>query len=168
MSYSLDLKPLSIKTLLSLQADTLSELRQRGVIRTSNKPTGDLAEFLFCKAFNWCMSSNSQSGYDAKCEQGVRYQIKARQLIKNNNSERQLSALRRIEDVNFDYIAAALFNSDYSINRAAIIPYQVVIDRNPYYSAHDNKHIFYLTDDVWNLDGVQDVTKRLIETLDSL
>lgn len=168
MSHGLDLKDLSIKALLDLQADTLSELRQRGVIRTSNKPTGDLAEFLFCKAFNWYMSNNSQNGFDAKCIDGIRYQIKARQIINKSRSERQLSAIRRIEDANFDYIAAVLFNSDYSIHRAAIIPYQVIVDRNPYYSAHDNKHIFYLTDDVWDIDGVQDVTSRLIEALNIL
>ena len=36
------------------------ELRTRGITRSSNNPTGDLAEDLFCKAFGWKQVGNSQ------------------------------------------------------------------------------------------------------------
>jgi hypothetical protein len=28
-------------------------VRTRGILRSSNNPTADLAEYLFCRAFNW-------------------------------------------------------------------------------------------------------------------
>lgn len=157
----IDLKSLTVSEILKLQADSLNELVSRRVLRSANKPTGDLAEHLFCKAFEWKHSSNSQSGYDAVCKEGFRYQIKARQLIKNDHGERQLSALRNLEKHEFDFLAGLLFNKDYTIYKAAIIPYSVVVECNPSYAKHDNKHIFYLRDSVWLLPSVRDVTKDL-------
>ncbi len=154
-------KNLTVRELLSLQVETLDELVSRNILRSANKPTGDLAEYLFCKAFNWKISNNSQDGYDAICQEGFRYQIKARQLVKNNHGERTLSALRGLEKEKFHFLAGVLFKKDYSIHKAAIVPYKVIVDSNPSYAKHDNKHTFFLRDSVWQLPGVRDVTKEL-------
>ncbi|MFZ2620610.1 MAG: hypothetical protein WAX89_07040 [Alphaproteobacteria bacterium] len=157
----IDFDALSIPDLLSINAQTLHELRQRQVIRSANKPVGDFAEYLFCKAFGWEMTGNSQLGYDAKDSKGIRYQIKSRLLVNNNHSERQLSALRNLDRRHFDFIAGVLFLHDYSIYKAALIPYQIIIDCNPYFTQHTNSHIFYLRDSVWEIPGVRDVTEEL-------
>ncbi len=45
----IDLANLSSIELLALHARIAEELRNRAIARTSNNPTGDLAEYLFCK-----------------------------------------------------------------------------------------------------------------------
>ena len=49
----IELPQLSSRELLALHANVADELRARGISRSANNPTGDLAEYLFCKAFNW-------------------------------------------------------------------------------------------------------------------
>lgn len=163
-----NLNSLSITDLLRLQTQTLNELRKRNVIRSANKPVGDFGEYLFCKAFGWEMTNNSQIGYDAKDSEGIRYQIKARQVVNNTPGERQLSALRNLEGRHFDFIAGVLFSCDYSIYKAALIPYQTIVDCKPYFTQHTNNHIFYLKDSVWKIPGVRDVTEELRVALSNL
>lgn len=52
-SSDIDLSALSVQELLSLHASIGETLRGRGIVRSANNPTGDLAEYLFCKAFEW-------------------------------------------------------------------------------------------------------------------
>jgi hypothetical protein len=73
-----DLAKLSPRELLVLHANVMEELRARGVTRTSNNPTADLAEMLFCKAFGWTQSHNSSANIDAVGADGLRYQIMKR------------------------------------------------------------------------------------------
>src|SRR5690606_22222507 len=80
---------LSVAELLVLHAQIGEELRDRGVVRSANNPTGDLAEYLFCRAFNWKQAPNSERGYDAIGSDGIRYQIKGRRIHRRNKS-RQL------------------------------------------------------------------------------
>lgn len=55
------IEELSPPELLLLHGRIAEELRRRGITRTSNNPTGDLAEFLFCKAFGWRQHHNSKA-----------------------------------------------------------------------------------------------------------
>lgn len=157
-----DLKTYSAAKLLSLHAQITRELKQRGITRSVNNPAGDVAEHLFCKAFGWAQAANSVKGYDAKDEQ-FRYQIKARRLHLDNKS-RQLSALRNLGDKNFDYLAAVLFNPDYTVYRAAIIPHSFILQHSRR-SDHTNSHLFILRDSVWGDKGVKDVTSALSKVI---
>ncbi len=156
----LDIQSLSSTDLLSLHAKVSDELRRREIMRTANNPTGDLGEYLFCKAFGWIQERNSKKGFDALSADGTRYQIKARRIIKKTNGERQLSIIRNIEEKDFDFLAGILFTENYAIARAAIIPCQIVIEKAKY-TAHANGHTFFLTDDIWSVSGVRDVTEEL-------
>jgi len=154
-----DLSGLSAAELLVLHARVADELRARGVTRTSNNPTGDLAESLFCKAFGWHQAGNSHAHIDAVDDDGIRYQIKGRRLTRHNGS-RQLSAIRNLDGAHFDFLAGVLFAEDYSVLKAALIPPDVVV-RLAKYVEHTNSHKFLLRDDVWDAAGVVDVTERL-------
>jgi|SRR5579862_4337938 len=90
---------------------------------------------------------------------GKRYQIKGRRLTRQNKS-RQLSAIRDLHGEHFDFLAGVLFNEDYTILRAALIPHKVAIERAKFVE-HTNSHKFMLRNDVWSADGVKDVTKEL-------
>ena len=156
------MKDVSLQDLLGLHASIMDELRNRGVTRSANNPTGDLAEFLFCRAFAWDRASNSQSGFDARDGCGKRYQIKGCRLHRHNRS-RQMSAIRDRDG--FDALAAVLFNHEYQVFRAALIPSGVVRDRAKFVE-HTNSYKFMLTDDVWDDERVRDVTGdlRAVET----
>ncbi|NIJ42358.1 hypothetical protein FHS78_002652 [Parvibaculum indicum] len=69
-----------------MHAEIMEELRARGILRSANNPTGDLAEHLFCKAFGWQIASNSEKGFDATGEQGRRIQIKGRRLHRHSKT----------------------------------------------------------------------------------
>ena len=153
----MNLKAQSIPELLALHAALLEELRARGVLRSENNPTGDLAEYLFCSAYGWQQYSNSEKALDATGEDGTRYQIKGRRLTRRNQS-RQLSAIRDLDG--FDVLAAVLFDELYRVVRAALIPVGVVRLYSTF-TAHTNSYRFLLRDEVWDADQVIDATDRL-------
>lgn len=154
-----DLVALSSADLLRLHARIGRALWERGLLRSANNPTGDLAESLFCKAFGWEQAHNSQHGYDAIDDTGSRIQIKGLRLH-NGRRSRQLSALRNLPDKPFDLLAGVVFGDEYDVLRAALIPH-ALIESQASYSAHVKAHIFHLRDSVWDLPGVEDVTDRL-------
>jgi hypothetical protein len=155
----MNLSELTATQLLALHANLCDELRDRGITRSSNNPTGDLAEYLFCKAFDWTQAGNSHANVDAVDPDGRRYQIKGRRPTRRNKS-RQLSAIRALHGGHFDFLAGVLFNEDYTVQRAAFIPYAVTIARSKFVK-RTNSHKFMLSDDIWNAEGVKDVTRQL-------
>src|SRR6266403_852679 len=89
----MNVETLTVPELLLLHTRIGEELRKRGVTRSANNPTGDLSEYLFCKAFGWKQAANSHANIDAVAEDGTRYQVKGRRIMQFNKS-RQLSAIR--------------------------------------------------------------------------
>jgi hypothetical protein len=156
---NIDLTHFTPGAILALHARISDELRSRGITRSSNNPTGDLAEYLFCRAFKWEQSGNSKANIDAIDQNGIRYQIKGRRITRFSKS-RQLSALRDLGGAHFDYLAAVLFAEDYSVLRAAIIPHGVAMSRAVFVN-RTNSHKFILRDDVWGESNVRDVTAEL-------
>jgi hypothetical protein len=155
----IEVSGLAPKELLRLHAAVAEELRARKITRNSNNPTGDLAEYLLCKAFQWTRAGNSHPNIDATGADGVRYQIKGRRRTRHNKS-RQLGAIRDLPGRHFDFLAGVLFSEDYEVFRAAIIPYTVV-EMRATFVPHTNSHKFMLHDEVWNAEGVRDVTAEL-------
>ena len=153
----IDLKNLPLGRLLGLHAGIMEELRRRGIARNENNPTGNLAGFLFCAAFSWQQAPNSEKGFSASDGRRVRYQIKGRRLHGRNKS-RQLSAMRDLDG--FNTLAAVLFDEEYRVLRAALIPNIVVRERCKFVQ-HTNSHKFMLTDDVWDDARVKDATGEL-------
>lgn len=142
-----------------MQAAAIEELRHRTVVRTGNAPLGDYAEYLFAKAFGWMLAPNSATSYDAH-DGNVRYQIKARRLRNNAAGERQLGIMRGLPDQTFDQLAAVLFDREFGVHKAAIIPHATVLSRAMHVK-HVNGWRFILDDAVWQMEGVQDVTEAI-------
>ncbi|MGH6871262.1 MAG: hypothetical protein ACREHE_07135 [Rhizomicrobium sp.] len=153
-----DLTDLSSKSLLALYRRVMDELRTREITRSSNNPVADYSEFLFCLAFGWSREGNSKAGFDAR-DGDVRYQIKGRRPTKRNTS-RQLSAIRKMEGKPFDFLAGVIFDEDFGVFRAALVPLSIVGERARK-SSHVNGWLFNLDDAVWQLPGVTDVTEHL-------
>jgi hypothetical protein len=96
---------------------------------------------------------------DATDLSGVRYQIKGRRLTIHNKS-RQLGALRDLPAQRFDVLAAVLFQHDYRVLRAALIPHGRVVELAKRVE-RTNSWRFILRDTVWQVSDVLDVTEAL-------
>lgn len=118
-----------------------------------------LLNIYFARQFGWTLANNSNANVDAIGKDGTRYQIKGRRLTRHNQS-RQLSAIRDLAGVHFDYLAGVLFSEDYQVFRAAIIP-RLVIETHTTFMTRTNSHRFVLHDDVWGAADVSDVTSQL-------
>lgn len=138
---------------------TLTELRLRGVTRSTNNPIADYAELLFERALRLKRAERSTKGYDALDHGGLKYEIKARRVTAQNSS-RQLSALRGLDQKHFDFLGGVLFNENFSVHRACLVPHRRVLS-NSTYVPQTNSWKFFLLDSVWALPGVVDVTAKL-------
>ncbi len=142
------LTQLSNKELLQLHSNILKELRGRDVVRTSNSPLGDYAEHMIAERLGLQLAPNSQTGYDATDDAGVRYQVKARRITQGSRS-RRLSVIRSLNERNFDVLIAVLFDEDYEVQVAVAIPHEVIPDY-AYYYAKTNGHNLVLNDAIIN------------------
>jgi hypothetical protein len=159
----IDVSKLPPKQLFELHSTIEDELLRKKVICTRNNPTGDLAEHLFREAFpSWKPAEKSQR-FDAigPAPGKLRYQIKGRRII--GKGSRQLSAIRDLKDNYFDSLAGVLFNEDYSVYRALIIPHAVIVSLKSHltYQKHTRSHLFHLVESIWEIPGVRDVTAKL-------
>lgn len=158
LSVAVDISQLSVIQLLALHTQIGERLRELGITRSSNNPTGDLAEYLFCKAFEWKQVTKSTAHIDALGADGLRYQIKGRRITRQNPS-RQLSWLHDLDGEHFDYLAGVLFGEDFSVKRAALIPCVVVRQVSKFVDPYGYR--FVLRETVWDAPGVIDVTDKL-------
>ena len=61
---SIDLEHMSTRALLRLYSEILTELLQRGVVRSRNAPAGDLAEWLVARAYGGKLAPPSAKSWD--------------------------------------------------------------------------------------------------------
>jgi hypothetical protein len=149
----------STQELFALFGAALTELKNRGVTRSTNNPIADYAELLFEKALRLQRAPPSTKGYDALDRAGRKYEIKGRRVTAHNSS-RQLSALRGLDQKPFDFMGGVLFNEDFSVFRACLVPHEQVLS-NSAFVHQTNSWKFFLLDSVWDLPGVVDVTAKL-------
>jgi hypothetical protein len=76
-----------------------------------------------------------------------------------------MSAIRDIGGDNFDVLAGVLFDDDYRVVRAILIP-RATVAENSTYIAHTNSNKFMLRDEVWNMPAVRDVTHEIRNAMD--
>ncbi len=150
---------LSNSELLQAYAAILSELRKRGVLRSSDNPVADYTEWLVCSKLNLTLATKSTKGYDATAGDGTRYEIKARRITPQNDST-QFSAIRQLHERHFEYLIGVIYEPDFTIRYAAQVPFDLV-EPNSRFSNHSNAHFFRLTPTVLELPGIVNITSRL-------
>ena len=151
-----DFSKVSNSELLQIIAHALGELRFRGVIRSSNNPVADYTEGLVAKALSLKLAPGSTTGYDGLDSEGRKYEIKGRRLTKHNRRT-QMSAIRGLDHKHFEFLVGVLFKEDFSVLSACVIPYDLVV-KLAKYQKHVNGWILFLRPEVWQHQGVQDVT----------
>lgn len=155
----MDWSQLNDKQLLGAYCSLMTELRDRGVVRSSNNPVADYTETLVSRALGLSLESQSQAGYDARGADGTKYQIKGRRFTTHNKST-QLSALRNLAQRPFDTLAAVAYSQDLAVLYGALIPIGVVLELSRF-SAHSNSHIFMFRRNVLEDPRVTDITSAL-------
>ncbi len=159
---SFDPRGMSGLELLRLHASVLEALRARELVRTSNNPVADYAEFLVCRALGLVSQPNSTKGFDAEDPvTGERYEIKARRGTIHNKPTR-FSPLRDFDSQHFEYLVAVLFAPDFSVARAVKVPWGS-IERCSSHNAHVNGRIVFVGDALWQAASAADVTDKLRE-----
>jgi len=73
----IDLSGLRVRDLLRLEAGVVAELRDRGLVRTNNKPLGDIAEQVVLRARGGALEPNSTKSHDITTPDERRIQVKA-------------------------------------------------------------------------------------------
>jgi hypothetical protein len=157
-----DLSQLDNRQLLEAYCALMFELRERGVVRSSNNPIADYTETLVCNALGLTLETQSKAGYDATDGTGTRFQIKGRRLTAHNAST-QLSAIRNLNQRPFDVLAAVVYTSDLSVLYAALIPVELVLEAARF-SKHSNSHVFMFKRSVLDDPRVTDITAALSAT----
>lgn len=76
MSPGLDLTSMTVPALLGLEASIVEELRRRGLVRSNNKPLGDIAEQVVLAARGGVLEPDSTKSHDITTPAGVRIQVK--------------------------------------------------------------------------------------------
>jgi hypothetical protein len=155
----MNLQSLMVAALLDLYVGISSELKRRGITRSTNNPVADLSEFLCSRGLGLQLTSKSTKGYDATDRQGLRYEIKARRLTADSPS-RELSAIRAFESNSFDLLAGVLFRENFTLFKACLIPRDVVA-QHACFVKHTNALKFLLRDELWSVPGVVDITHEL-------
>lgn len=147
--------------LLILFAETLEELRRRNLVRSSNNPVADYAEKIAARALGLRLTEKSGAGHDGEDTAGHRYQIKGRRITSHNDS-RQLSFMRNLTAKPFDFLVGIIFDAEFRVHRACVIPFEVVQSRSAF-SKHVNAHRLVLRDEIWAVLGVCDKTAEMTE-----
>lgn len=152
-----DLEQLRDREVLALHSRVLDELRRRGLTRTANNPVADLAESIAARALNLTLAEKSTTGFDARDQDGLRYEIKARRQTPMSKPT-HFSAIRGLEGQHFDRLVALLFDEDYSVVRARLLPFEAV-KRLARFKPHVNGSVLYLRD-VWAASDAKNISER--------
>ena len=151
------LEELAERDLLRRHAAVIAELKRRGVVNNANNPIGGYTEWLVCRRMELRPAPNNQTGYDATNDNGDRFQIKGRRSAADPV---QFSPIRNFNKHNFDFVIAVIYDEDYLVRMAAMIPYEIVPALSRF-QRYINGHILSLNQDSLNRDGVRDIRVAL-------
>lgn len=103
----------------------MEEFKERGLTRSSNNPAADYAELLIARQFGVAPAGGVQTGYDVLTVEGLRIQVKARRLGAGTRPP-YYGWIRKLEQREFDKLAAVLFNADFTVSEADLVSWEAV------------------------------------------
>jgi hypothetical protein len=114
---------LSDDQLIEEYGRVMAELLGRGIVHSANNPIADIAERLVADHFGVDPEPPNSKAVDVIAVDGTRLQVKA--LRRTKAGRNRLSAIRSLD---FDVLAAVVFNADMRLEEIALIPLQAVED----------------------------------------
>jgi len=145
--------------LLKKYSKIITELKDRGVLRTSNNPAGDYAEYIVSEKMKMELAPNSQKSYDSIDSEKKTYQIKARRIT----SKKHPTQLGVIRSLDFDFLIVIIFNQDFTVYAAYQIP-KNSIKQYAKSSTHQNGLILSMNSGILKDKKTKDITAKFIES----
>jgi hypothetical protein len=102
---------------VELYGEVMAELHRRGVVRSGNNPIADMAEHVIADYYGVEPEPPNTKSWDVTTKDGTRIQVKA--LRRTRASRRNLSAIRTLD---FDVLAAVVFEVDMRLSEAIFVP----------------------------------------------
>lgn len=131
-----NLASLGVRELLRLEASIVRELRHRGLVRTNNKPLGDIAEQIVLAARGGVLEPNSTRSHDLTDSQGQRFQVKAM----TNRASGRSGVFSPFRSFDFDTAVFLVFSAEtFELTLGREIPADIV-QAVARYSRHTNAH----------------------------
>lgn len=154
------LAELSVGELLCRYAETLAELRARGVTRTNNAPAGDYAEWLCASALDGKIADNrSEKSYDIVLASGETVQVKSR-VVSTPIVASQIKT-SPFRSWGFDHAALVLFReADYVVHAASLVPVATA-QAHATWVGHVNGHVLRVTPALLADPTATDITEGL-------
>lgn len=154
-----DLSGMTARELMQTEAAINTELRARGLVRTSNKPLGDVAESIVHRARGGQLEPNSTRSHDITAPDGTTIQVKAMGLRTAGNNAK-FSPFRSLS---FTTAVFLLFDASYDLTEAWEVP-AALIAETPHV-AHINGRMASLR---WVRDHGADVTAEMASAWDAI
>ncbi|MEU8336899.1 DUF6998 domain-containing protein [Micromonospora tulbaghiae] len=159
------LRSLSVRQLLGLYGQILTELIRRGVVRSRNAPAGDLAESVVAKAYRGQLAPQSEKSWDVRAADGTLLQVKCRVIEPGGRRTHVFSPFRSWD---FHACVFVILNSaTYEVELAVQVPADEV-RRAARPSSWVAGHRVTVGQIRSGLDGAADVTDRLREAYEAL
>lgn len=156
---------MSVRELLRLYSRVLTELIERGVVRSRNAPAGDLAETIVAKAYRGELAAPSEKCWDVRTADGVLLQVKCRVVEPGSLRTHVYSPFRSWD---FHACIFVILNSvTYDTDHAVEVSVDLVkaIARKSSWVAGHRITVSQIRGDV---GGAVDVTERLREAYEAL
>jgi len=158
-SPQVDLSSMSAIQLMNLREEVISELSERGILRTRNHPLGDFTEWLVAEELDLERETNAQRGYDAKSEDGTRYQIKGRQLSSASGSWQV--EVRGLSENRFDHLILVVYEPDFEMQEAFSISHEV-FEKYARYKNYTNEFVITSSSEIFDDDRINTISKSIV------
>jgi hypothetical protein len=119
----IDVSSLTVRQLLRLSAQIVTELNRRGVVRSRNPPAGDLAEYLVARAYQGELAAPSVKSWDVQAGDR-KLQVKCRLVDQDDRRSQSFSPFRSWEFNACVFMALDCYT--YDVVRAVEIPVETV------------------------------------------
>ncbi len=109
-----DITLLPVRRLLQLEASIVQELRRRDLVRTNNKPLGDIAEHVVWLSRGGVLEPNSTKSHDITTAAGQRIQVKAM----SNRAAGPAARFSPFRSADYDTAVFLVFGAEFDIVEA--------------------------------------------------
>lgn len=120
-----DITLLPVRHLLQLEARVVHELRRRDLVRTNNKPLGDIAEHVVWLARGGVLEPNSTKSHDITTAAGWRIQVKAMA----NRAAEPGARFSPFRSADYDSAVFLVFGADFDIVEALEVEAALIEER---------------------------------------
>lgn len=159
MSEYKKLEELNELDLLKMHGKILDIFEKRQVSKTRNQPIAGYSRWLIKNKLGFDQVDNPNEKYDLFDKNKKKYLVRSRQI--SNNKNIPFGVIRNIHDKNFDNLITIVFDKDFNIIEAYMIPVDVLLNK-VIYNGYQNGYILRVKHLDIIKDEIEDITHMLV------